>query len=130
MTWCVYYRLTTTVLKMQECRDARDAKRDIQVPLSPSPVTTSSFSRGRPAVAAALHYAERHSAHNDWTACRMRLHMASAGYGTSFLRHSGHTLAPYASRGLPASAFGLPWQAANVVEREMPEQGWKAHGCC
>ena len=59
-----------------------------------------------------LHFAERHSAHNDWTACRMRLHMTYAGYGTSFLRHSGHTPAPYASRGLPASAFGLPWRAA------------------
>ena len=73
--------------------------------------------RGRPAVAAALHYAERHSAHNDWTACRMRSHMASAGYGSlQPLRHSGHTPAPYAYRGLPASAFGLPWRAANDSE--------------
>ncbi len=62
----------------------------------------------RPAIAAALHYAQRHSAHNAWTACRMRLHMASAGYGN--LRpfgHSGHTPAPCAYRGLPALAFAL-----------------------
>jgi len=74
------------------------------------------FGRGRPAVAAALHCAERHSAHNDWTAYRMRLHMASAGYGNLRpLRHSSHTPAPYASRGLPSSGFALPWRAAGAL---------------
>ncbi len=68
---------------------------------------------GHPAVAATLHCAERHSAHNDSTACRMPLHMAYAGYGNLRpLRHSGHTPAPYAYRGLSASGFALPWRTA------------------
>lgn len=53
-------------------------------------------SRGGPAVAAALHAAEeRHSAHNDLTACQMRY-----AYDLCLLRdlwplrHSGHTRAP------------------------------------
>ncbi len=73
---------------------------------------------GRPAVAATLDCAERHSAHNDWTACRMRLHMAYAGYGNLRpLRHSGHTPAPYAYRALSASGFALPWRTAAEVSR-------------
>ena len=38
--------------------------------------------------------------------------MASAGYGITSLRHSGHTPAPYAYRGLSASCFALPWRTA------------------
>ena len=76
-------------------------------------MATTFLCRGRPAVAAALHTAERHSAHNDSTACRVRLHIASAGYGTYRpLRHCGDTPAPYACGGLPASRFALPWRAA------------------
>ena len=44
-------------------------------------MATTFLCRGRPAVAAALHTAERHSAHNDSTACRVRLHIASAATG-------------------------------------------------
>ena len=41
-----------------------------------------------------------HSAHNNVTACRMRLHMAGAGYGSlPLLRHFGHMPAPYAYGG-------------------------------
>ena len=70
---------------------------------------------GRPAVAAALHYAEYHSTHNYWTACRMRLHMAFTGYGTCGpFATFGHTPAPYAFRGLSASGFALPWRTAVV----------------
>ena len=38
--------------KDSECRDAQDAKRDIQVPLSPSLVTTADCAPVRPAVGA------------------------------------------------------------------------------
>jgi hypothetical protein len=70
---------------------------------------------GRPAVAAALHYAEYHSTYNDWTAYRMRLHMACTGYGTCGpFATFGHTPAPYAYRGLSASGFALPWRTASV----------------
>jgi hypothetical protein len=42
----------------------------------------------------------------------MRLHMASAGYGTSPLRHSGHTPAPTPS-GDCAPPLRSPWRAAD-----------------
>jgi len=85
---------------------------DIQVAKIDSP-TRQPLCPGRPAVAAALHFAEHHSAHNDWTACRMRLHMTCAGYGSlRLLRHFGHTPALYAYRGLSASGFALPWRTA------------------
>jgi len=88
---------------------------DIQVAKIDSP-TRQPLCPGRPAVAAALHFAEHHSAHNDWTACRMRLHMTCAGYGSlRLLRHFGHTPALYAYRGLSASGFALPWRTANVL---------------
>ena len=46
----------------------------------------------------------------------MRLHIASAGYGTyRTLRHCSDTPAPYACHGLPASCFALPWRAAMVA---------------
>jgi len=44
-------------------------------------MATAFFSRGGPAVAAALHTAERHRAHNDLTACRVRF-----AYGLRLLR--------------------------------------------
>ncbi len=89
----------------QECRDAQDAKRDIPVPLSPSLVTTGFCAPAalRPPRASALR-AYTHGSHNGLTAGRTRLHMPSAGYRTSFLRHSGHTPAPYAYRRLRAFA--------------------------
>ncbi len=62
-----------------EYRAAQDAKRDLHLAVSPR--AAPSFScLDRPAVTVPL-FAEHHSAHNDWTACRMRLHMASAGHG-------------------------------------------------
>jgi len=72
-------------------------------------MATAFFSRSRPTVAVALHTAERHSAHNDLRACRMRF-----AYGLRLLR-------PYARadayRGLPASCFALPWRAAAIERR-------------
>jgi len=63
-------------------------------------MATTYFSRGRPAVAAALHTAKRHSAHNDLTACRMRF-----AYGLRLLRPYARA---YAYRALPASCFHTP----------------------
>ena len=70
-----------------ECRDAQDAKRDIPVPLSPSLVTTAYCAPAalRPCRFATPSQARRwlrSTPSNGWTACRMRLHMVSAGYGT------------------------------------------------
>jgi len=85
---------------------------------------------GRPAVAAALHCAEYHSAHNDWTACRMRLHMAFTGYETCGpFATFGHTPAPYAFRGLSASGFALPWRTAVGLVRITPELANRLHRC-
>ncbi len=72
-------------------------------------MATAFFSRGRPAVAAALHTAERHSAHNDLTACRVRF-----AYGLRLLRdlrplrHSGHTHAPTPTADYPPRASHFP----------------------
>jgi len=72
-------------------------------------MATTFFSRGRPAVAAALHTAESHSAHNDLTACRMRF-----AYGLRLLRnlrplrHCGDTHAPTPTADYPPRASHFP----------------------
>jgi hypothetical protein len=96
---------------------------DIRVAKIDSP-TRQPMCPGRPAVAAALHSAEHHCTHNDWTACRMRLHMACTGCGTCGpFATSGHTPAPYACRGLSASGFALPWRTARSWARRLHEAG-------
>ena len=73
-------------LKQQECRDAQDAKRDIQVAVSPSLVTTAYYAPAalRPcrfATPSHARYWLRSTPANGLTACRMRLHMPFAGLG-------------------------------------------------
>ena len=89
-----------------ECRDAQDAKRDIQVSLSPSLITTAYYAPV--ALRSMLDSTKRrrfqHRPQNGLTACRMSLQIFSAGYGKNTpppLRKSART---YAYRGLPAFA--------------------------
>jgi hypothetical protein len=95
---------------------------DVQVVKIDSP-TRQPMCPGRSAVAA-LHCAEHHCTHNDWTACRMRLHVACTGCGTyGPFATFGHTPAPYACRGLSASGFALPWRTARSWARRLHEAG-------
>ncbi|MEA3277390.1 MAG: hypothetical protein U9Q81_19335 [Pseudomonadota bacterium] len=72
-------------------------------------MATTQFSCGRPAIAATIHTAERHIVPNDSTACRMRLHIASTGYGTYRpLRDSGDTPAPTPAADYPPRASHFP----------------------
>lgn len=69
-----------------ECHRARDAKRDIPVPPFALRSATSCKCRGTPrsgATASALRAYARAPTANGLTVCRMREHIASAGYGTS-----------------------------------------------
>jgi hypothetical protein len=93
-----------------ECRHlARDTCRGLLPPTGLAQWRQPVFSRGRPAVTAALHTAERHSAHNDLTACRVRF-----AYGLRLLRdlrplrHSGHTHAPTPTADYPPRASHFP----------------------
>ena len=94
---------------MQACRDAQDAKRDIQVAVSPSLVTTAYYAPAalRPCRFATPSHARcrlRRTPANGLTACRMRLHMPFAGLGPV----GPNPLRPYARadafRGLRALA--------------------------
>jgi hypothetical protein len=90
----------------------RERFRDIPLAKIDSP-TRQPLCPGRPAVAAALHFAEHPSTHNDRTAYRMHLHMAYAGYGSlQLLRYFGHARAPQACRTLSAPGFAVPWRTA------------------
>jgi len=93
----------------QACRDAQDAKRDIQVAVSPSLVTTAYYAPAalRPCRFATPSHARcrlRSTPANGLTACRMRLHMPFAGLGPV----GPNPLRPYARadafRGLRALA--------------------------
>jgi len=95
--------------ELLECRDAQDAKRDIQVAVSPSLVTTAYYAPAalRPCRFATPSHARcwlRSTPANGLTACRMRLHMPSAGLGPIGPAPLRPYARAYAYRGLRALA--------------------------
>ncbi len=104
--WAVGVRATPTA---QVCRDAQDAKRDIQVAVSPSLVTTAYCAPAalRPCRFATPSHARRwlrSTPANGLTACRMRLHTPSAGLGPLGPAPLRPYARAYAYRGLRAFA--------------------------
>ncbi len=94
---------------IQVCRDAQDAKRDIQVAVSPSLVTTAYCAPAalRPCRFATPSHARRwlrSTPANGLTACRMRLHTPSAGLGPLGPAPLRPYARAYAYRGLRAFA--------------------------